>query len=121
MALPLWARAQTPSSTTAHAATTASAETTAPASETAPPAASEEVPLPQSHVPAFSQVDSNHDGKIEWQEAQAVGVSKKVFKQFDFDHSGALSETEWLFVRLHMTDFTPPKSTAAAPASATKK
>ena len=121
MTLPSLARAQAPSGTTAHAATTASAETTAPAGETAPPPASEEVPLPQSRVPAFSQADSNHDGKIEWKEAQAVGVPKKTFDKFDFDHSGGLSETEWLFVRLHMTDFTPPKDTAAAPAPATKK
>lgn len=115
MVLPLLARAQAPS------AATADARTTAPANKTAPPPASEEVPLPQSHVPPFTDVDTNHDGKIEWKEAQAVNVSKKVFDQFDFDHSGALSETEWLFVRLHMTDFTPPKGTAAAPSAATKK
>ncbi len=121
MALPLSVRAQATSAATTHAATTASAAATAPASETTPPPASEEVPLPQSHAPAFKEVDTNHDGKIEWKEAQAVGVPKKTFDKFDFDHSDALSQTEWLFVRLHMTDFTPPKGTVAAPAAATKK
>ncbi len=121
MALPFLARAQAPSAATASTTPTASAGTTAPASETTPPPASEEVPLPQSRVPAFTDVDTNHDGKIEWKEAQAVNVPKKLFDHFDFDHSGALSQTEWLFVRLHMTDFTPPKGTTAAPAPATKK
>ena len=119
--LPLPARGKTPTATThaGPAAATRSAKA-APASS-ATPAASEEVPLPQSHVPPFAQVDTNHDGKIEWKEAKAVNVPKKVFDQFDFDRNGTLSETEWLFVRLHMTDFTPPNVTTPAPASATKK
>lgn len=121
MALPLPARAGAPTAASIQAATAASAGTAAPAGKTAPPPANEEVPLPQSQVPPFAQVDTNHDGKIEWKEAQAVNVPKKVFDQFDFDHDGVLSETEWLFVRLHMTDFTPPRGTTAAPAAATKK
>jgi len=103
----------------AQAAAATAAGTAAPASSATPPA-SEEVPLPQSHVPPFAQVDTNHDNKIEWKEAKAVNVPKKIFDRFDFNHNGTLSETEWLFVRLHMTDFTPPKGTAAAPAAATK-
>ncbi len=122
LALPRPVLAAASPATAATAAAAASAGTAAPASKTAPPPASEEVPLPQSHVPAFAEVDANHDGKIEWKEAQAVKVPRKVFEQFDFDHDGTLSQTEWLFVRLHMTDFTPPKATgtAAAPATATK-
>lgn len=110
MVPPLLARAQTPSRSTAPAAGTASAKATAPARETAPPPASEEVPLPQSHVPAFAKVDSNHDGKIEWKEAKAVGVPKKLFKQDDFRQDGKLTKSEWHFVRLEM--HTPGNSPA---------
>ena len=117
--LPLPARGEAAApAPTAPAAATGSSRTTSASSATPP--ASEEVPLPQSHVPPFARVDTNHDGKIEWKEAQAVNVPKKVFDQFDFNHDGTLSETEWLFIRLHMTDFAPPKGTASAPATTTK-
>ena len=97
-----------------------SAAGTAPARATAPSAgtaslsakAADEATLPQSRVPPFAQVDTNHDGKIEWKEAQAVKVPKKIFDQFDFNKNGTLSQTEWLFVRLHMTDFAPPKASS---------
>lgn len=99
----------------------AAGATSAKAAATATATATEEVPLPKSPIPPFAKADTNNDGKIEWSEAQAVKVPKKLFDQFDFDKNGSLSETEWLFVRLHMTDFTPPKTTTAAPAAATRK
>ena len=119
--LPLPARAEAAATATHAAPASATGPAGAAPASSATPPASEDVPLPQSHVPPFAQVDTNHDGKIEWQEAKAVNVPRKIFNQFDFDHNGTLSETEWLFVRLHMTNFTPPRGTAAAPAAATGK
>ena len=111
------ARAAAPSAPSATAKTPAAAQNT-PGSQTGIQAA-EDISLPPSAVPAFAQADANHDGKIEWQEAQALKVPKKIFDNDDFDHNGTLNQTEWLFVRLDMTDFTPAKSTSAAPASGT--
>ena len=119
--LPSPARGEPAAAATRAAPTAATRSASAAPASSATPPASEEVPLPQSHVPPFAQVDTNHDGKIEWQEAKAANVPKKIFDQFDFDHNGTLSETEWLFVRLHMTNFTPPKGTTAAAAAATHK
>lgn len=65
-------------------------------------------PMPKSPVPKFKQADTNHDGKIEWKEAKAVGVSQKLFKRDDFNHDGTLNKTEWMFVRLDSTDFKSP-------------
>ena len=58
--------------------------------------------MPKSAVPKFKKADANHDGKIEWKEAKALGVPKKLFKQDDFSQSGKLSKTEWQFVRMEM-------------------
>lgn len=66
--------------------------------------------MPQSSVPKFKQADTNHDGKIEWKEAKAAGVPKKLFQRDDFDHSGSLNKNEWMFVRLDMTNFKAPAS-----------
>lgn len=102
----------------ATAATTGTAKAqTAPSAKTVAHA-KEDISLPPSAVPKFSVADTNHDGKIEWKEAQALKVPKKIFKKDDFDNNGTLNQTEWLFVRLDMTDFTPPTATKA-PASAT--
>lgn len=113
LALPLSAVAKA-APAKAPAAGTAPPPSTAPSASTASltAKASDEATLPQSRVPPFAQVDTNHDGKIEWKEAKAVKVPKKIFDQFDFNKNGTLSQTEWLFVRLHMTDFAPPKATA---------
>ncbi len=91
----------------AAATTTApkAATKTAPGAGTAVTPAKEDLPLPSSAVPPFAQVDTNHDGYIDWKEAQAVKVPKKVFDHYDFDGNGKLNQTEWLFVRLDMTDF----------------
>ncbi len=61
--------------------------------------------MPKSPVPKFNKADTNHDGQIEWKEAKAAGVPKKLFKRDDFNHNGKLNKTEWMFVRLDMTDY----------------
>lgn len=75
-----------------------------------PPPSASAPSMPKSPVPPFKQVDTNHDGKISWKEAKAVGVPQKIFKADDFDHNGELNETEWMFVRLDMTKFNAPAS-----------
>ncbi|MGA7965530.1 MAG: hypothetical protein WCB49_06550 [Gammaproteobacteria bacterium] len=65
---------------------------------------------PKSAVPPFKQVDTNHDGKIEWQEAKAVHVPKKIFKQNDFSNTGKLTRSEWQFVRIEMPANKKPPS-----------
>lgn len=57
---------------------------------------------PKSAIPPFKKVDTNHDGKIEWKEAKAVNVPKKIFKQNDFRNTGKLTRSEWQFVRIEM-------------------
>ncbi|MDN5865348.1 MAG: hypothetical protein L0I62_09085 [Gammaproteobacteria bacterium] len=74
----------------------------------APQTAGTAIPMPTPPVPKFAQADADGDGKITWKEAENLGVPKKLFQQDDFDDSGDLIETEWMFVRLDMTDFTPP-------------
>ncbi|MGH8161044.1 MAG: hypothetical protein ACRESR_02605 [Gammaproteobacteria bacterium] len=75
--------------------------------------------MPKSPLPPFAKADANHDGKISWSEAKALGVPQKIFKQDDFDNSGTLNQTELMFVSLDMTDFGPPAATTSAPAAAT--
>lgn len=58
--------------------------------------------MPKSALPKFKKADANHDGKIEWKEAKALGVPKKLFKRDDFNQSGKLNKTEWQFVRMEM-------------------
>ncbi len=77
----------------------------------------EDISLPPSAVPPFATADRNHDGKIEWSEAKALKVPKKIFEHDDFNNNGTLDETEWLFVRLDMTTFTPPTRRAKAAAT----
>lgn len=72
-----------------------------------------QVTMPRSPVPKFKQADTNHDGKIEWKEAKADGVPKKLFERDDFNHNGTLSKTEWMFVRLDMTNYKMPTHAAA--------
>ena len=60
--------------------------------------------MPKSPVPKFKKADKNGNGKISWKEAKAVGVPKKLFKRDDFNHNGKLNKTEWMFVRLDMTN-----------------
>jgi hypothetical protein len=102
-----------------HAAPATPASATQPASAPAPVIASSAHPktstMPKPPVPKFKQADANHDGKISRQEAKALGVPKKIFDRDDFDKSGDLNETEWMFVRLDMTDFTPRAGTTPAP------
>lgn len=74
----------------------------------APAASSVQPAMPKSPLPKFKQADTNHDGKIEWNEAKADGVSQKLFKRDDFNHDGTLNKTEWMFVRLDSTDFKSP-------------
>lgn len=95
----------------------AAATRAAPGAGTASGRAEESLSLPSSSVPPFAQVDTNHDGVIDWKEAQAVKVPKKVFEHYDFDGNGKLNQTEWLFVRLDMTDF---RQATRAPAPATR-
>lgn len=105
-----------PAAVTAPKAATKAATKATSAAGTAATPAKEDLPLPSSAVPPFAQVDTNHDGVIDWKEAQAVKVPKKVFDHYDFDGNGKLNQTEWLFVRLDMTDFA---KAAKAPAPAT--
>ena len=94
-----------------------SAQAAAPATVASPKNSThtgEDISLPPSSVPPFAAADRNHDGKIEWSEAKALKVPKKIFEHDDFDNNGTLSETEWLFVRLDMTAFTPPTRAKAA-------
>ncbi|HKI68516.1 MAG TPA: hypothetical protein VKA67_02935 [Verrucomicrobiae bacterium] len=58
-------------------------------------------------VPKFKKADKNDDGKIEWREAKATGVPKKLFKREDFNKTGSLTKPEWAFVRMDMKQ-TPP-------------
>jgi len=60
--------------------------------------------MPKSPVPKFKKADKNGNGKISWKEAKAVNVPKKLFKRDDFNHNGKLNKTEWMFVRLDMTN-----------------
>ncbi len=53
-------------------------------------------------VPIFSKVDKNGDGWIEWSEAKAVGVPRRLFKREDYHHDGKLTLTEWQMVRVAM-------------------
>jgi len=103
------------------AAPAAPASAAQPASALAPVNVSSAQPttstLPKPPVPKFKQADANGDGKISWQEAKALGVPQKLFKQDDFDKSGDLNQTEWMFVRLDMTDFSPAGASSPAPAS----
>ncbi|MDN5865366.1 MAG: hypothetical protein L0I62_09185 [Gammaproteobacteria bacterium] len=85
----------------------------AAATAPAPQSASTAKPMPKPPVPKFAEADANHDGKITWKEAKALGVPKKIFQQDDFDRTGYLNETEWMFVRLDMTDFAPPPTTGS--------
>lgn len=77
-------------------------------------------------VPAFSKVDTNHDGQIEWKEAKAVGVPRAVFKRYDYHHDGKLTLTEWRMVKIAMihTSKLPvrgPKSLPSVPSTVSKK
>lgn len=69
--------------------------------------------MPKSAVPKFKKVDTNHNGKISWKEAKAVGVPKRLFKQNDFNHSGTLNKTEWQIVRIEMPAKKPSSPGAA--------
>lgn len=79
---------------------------------TAPQPATAAIPMPAPPVPEFKHADANHDGKISRKEAQRLGVPKKTFTNNDFDRNGTLNQTEWMFVRLSMTDFAPPAASA---------
>lgn len=103
------ARAAAPSAAAVTAATTPTIQSAGSSIH-----AREDISLPPSAVPPFAKADRNHDGKIEWSEAKALKVPKKLFEHDDFNNNGTLSETEWLFVRLDMTDFTPPTRAKAA-------
>ena len=72
------------------------------------PKSSHRSKMPASRAPRFNKADTNHDGKIEWKEAKAVGVPKKLFKQDDFNHTGKLTKSEWHFVRIEMPAKKPP-------------
>ena len=74
------------------------------------PKSNHQAKMPPSRVPAFNKADTNHDGKIEWSEAKAVGVPKKLFKQDDFNHTGKLTKSEWHFIRIEMPAKKPPKA-----------
>ena len=74
------------------------------------PKSSHKSKMPASAVPTFKKADTNHDGKIEWKEAKAVGVSKRLFKQDDFNHTGKLTKSEWHFVRIEMPAKKPPRA-----------
>lgn len=65
---------------------------------------------PKSAIPPFKKVDTNHDGRIEWKEAKAVHVPKKIFKQNDFRNTGKLTKSEWQFVRIEMPAKKKPPS-----------
>lgn len=58
-------------------------------------------------VPKFKRADKNDDGKIEWQEAKAAHVPKKLFKREDFNSNGTLNRSEWAFVRMDMNNAPP--------------
>lgn len=53
-------------------------------------------------VPSFRKVDTNGDGAIEWSEAKAVGVPRRLFRAEDFHHDGKLTVTEWKMLRVAM-------------------
>lgn len=73
---------------------------------------SRKMQMPESSLPGFRKADTNGDGKIEWQEAKAVGVPKKLFKQDDFRQTGKLTRSEWHFVRIEMPAGKNPPGTA---------
>ncbi len=68
--------------------------------------------MARSPVPKFHKADKNGDGKIEWKEAKALGVPKKIFRNDDFDASHKLDKTQWRIVRLDMKDrqMHPPRT-----------
>lgn len=62
----------------------------------------EATPTPKSPLPPFKQADTNHDGAIEWSEAKADHVPKRIFKKEDYEHNGKLDRTEWMLVGYDM-------------------
>ncbi len=48
-----------------------------------------------ANVPAFADLDTNHDGALSKSEADAAGISKELFTKADADMNGTLSEDEY--------------------------
>lgn len=82
-----------------------------------PATSAEAVKLP---LPKFSKVDTNGDGWIEWKEAKAAGVPRKMFEREDHGQPGRLSITEWKLLRLAMikTPYSLPKAGSKSPVKA---
>jgi hypothetical protein len=56
---------------------------------------SNEVDIPRSAVPAFAEIDTNDDGFLSQQEANAVPQLVEIFTVADSDQDGALSVAEF--------------------------
>ena len=41
-------------------------------------------------LPAFSKIDKNNDMWLSWKEAKSAGISKKMFKEGDYDNDGKM-------------------------------
>ncbi len=65
----------------------------------------------------FSQLDTNKDGRISSEEAQASAVVTRAFAQADADHDGALNREEFMSSFTTRAPATPPPALPVPPAS----
>ncbi len=49
----------------------------------------------KSQLPSFKEADKNGDGRLSFEEAKELGISKKTFKEEDLDSDGELTEYDY--------------------------